>query len=61
MHAFFPPKVHRMDEYYERGLKDAINFLKSEGYYEEEIPKPKLEERSASILYVTSVWGRQYQ
>lgn len=59
MHAFFPPKLCKMDGYYERGMKDAIDFLKHEGCYEEEYEKPQPEAEQnkdpSPVMYVTAL------
>ena len=59
VHAFFPPKLRKMDGYYERGMNDAITFLKSEGSYEEEVEKPRVDAQQNNdpppVMFVTAV------
>ncbi len=35
LHAFFPPKIKYLKSYFEKGQRDAIDFLKRENMYEE--------------------------
>ncbi|XP_050416000.1 patatin-like phospholipase domain-containing protein 4 isoform X2 [Patella vulgata] len=39
-HAFFPPSRRILQEYFDKGERDAGRFLRKEGWYETKVPKP---------------------
>ncbi len=51
LHAFFPPKIKHLKSYFEKGERDAIDFLERENMYEDEVPdgtEPGQENQSTS-------------
>ncbi|ESO82152.1 hypothetical protein LOTGIDRAFT_135250 [Lottia gigantea] len=52
-HAFFPPSRRVLQQYFEKGERDAGRFLRKEGWYETQVPKPVKKE--TVTLYESAV------
>ena len=55
LHAFFPPSVSSMEQYYEKGHADAVRFLRKEGMYRgDSVPSVRTHRNGGSVSHSRS-------